>query len=77
MTKVQEFIATELKGLNKGFVATPASREALEAFARANQGSMDLVLMQMAIQYGAKIALENVAESIALAEKVDEYADKA
>lgn len=62
MTKVQEFIATELKGLERGFVATPTSREALEAFARANQGSMDMVLMQMAIQYGATCAYENVQE---------------
>jgi triosephosphate isomerase len=62
MTKVQEFIATEFKGLNRGFVATPESREALEAFARANQGSMDMVLMQMAIQYGASCAYENVQE---------------
>ena len=62
MTKVQEFIATELNGLNRGFVATPASREALEAFAKANQGSMDMVLMQMAIQYGATCAYENVQE---------------
>ena len=62
MTKVQEFIATELKGLNGGFVATPESREALEAFAKANQGSMDLVLMQMAIQFGATCAYENVQE---------------
>jgi hypothetical protein len=62
MTKVQEFIATELKGLNRGFVATPVSREALEAFAKANQGSMDMVLMQMAIQYGATCAYENVQE---------------
>ena len=62
MTKVQEFIATELKGLNRGFVATPESREALEAFAKANQGRMDLVLMQMAIQFGAACAYENVQE---------------
>lgn len=62
MTKVQEFIATELKGLERGFVATPTSREALEQFAKANQGSMDLVLMQMAIQYGATCAYENVQE---------------
>ncbi len=62
MTQVKEFVAAELKGLERGFVATPDSREALEAFARANQGSMDIVLMQMAIQYGAKLALENVQE---------------
>ena len=62
MTQVKEFVAAELKGLERGFVATPDSREALEAFARANQGAMDIVLMQMAIQFGAKLALENVQE---------------
>lgn len=62
MTKVKEFVAAELKGLERGFIATPETRENLEAFAKANQGSMDIVLMQMAIQYGAKIALENVQE---------------
>lgn len=62
MTKVKEYVAAELKGLERGFIATPESRENLEAFAKANQGSMDIVLMQMAIQYGAKMALENVQE---------------
>jgi hypothetical protein len=62
MTKVKEYVAAELKGLERGFIATPESRENLEAFAKANQGSMDLVLMQMAIQFGAKMALENVQE---------------
>lgn len=64
MTQVKEFVAAELKGLERGFVATPDSREALEAFARANQGAMDIVLMQMAIQFGAKLALENVQEAL-------------
>jgi hypothetical protein len=62
MTKVKEYVAAELKGLERGFIATPESRENLEAFAKANQGSMDIVLMQMAIQFGAKMALENVQE---------------
>jgi hypothetical protein len=62
MTKVKEFVTAELKGLEKGFVATPSSRESLEAFAKANGGSMDILLMQMAIQLGAKMALENVQE---------------
>ena len=62
MTQVKEYVAAELKGLERGFIATPTSRENLEAFAKANQGSMDLVLMQMAIQFGAKMALENVQE---------------
>jgi hypothetical protein len=60
MKNVKEFIAVELKGLERGIVATPESREQLEAFAKANGGSMDLVLMQMAIQFGAKLAYENV-----------------
>jgi hypothetical protein len=64
MTKVQEFIATELKGLNRGIVATPNRREDLESFAKANQGSMDILLMQMAINFGYKIALENVQEEL-------------
>ena len=62
MKKVKEFVAVELKGLEGGIVATPESRESLEAFARANGGSMDIVLMQMAIQFGAKLAYENVRE---------------
>ena len=64
MTNVKEFIQVQLKTLNNGFVATPATAEDLEAFARANNGSMDIVLMQMAIQYGYKIALENVVEAL-------------
>ena len=64
MTQVKEFVAAELKGLERGFIATPDSREALEAFAKANGGSMDLVLMQMAIQLGAKMAYENVQEQL-------------
>ena len=50
--------------MNRGIVATPNTREELEAFAKANQGSMDIVLMQMAINYGYKIALENVQEEL-------------
>jgi hypothetical protein len=64
MKNVKEFVAAELKGLERGFIATPESREQLEAFAKANQGSMDIVLMQMAIQFGAKLALENVQEAL-------------
>jgi len=64
MTNVKEFVTAELKGLEKGFVATPSSRESLEAFTKANQGSMDLLLMQMAIQFGAKMALERVLETM-------------
>ena len=64
MTKVKEFVAAELKELGRGIVATPSSRESLEAFAKANQGSMDILLMQMAIQYGASLAYQNVLDAM-------------
>ena len=63
MDRLQEFLKDELQSLNKSIVATPASREALESFAKANNGSMDMLLMQMAIQFGYKIALENIQEA--------------
>ena len=64
MTNLQEFLAGEFNKLNRGFVATPQSREDLESFAKANHGSMDILLMQMAINFGYKIALENVKEVV-------------
>ncbi len=64
MANTKEFIQVQLKTLDNGFVATPETRDNLEAFARANKGSMDIVLMQMAIQYGYKLALETVLETL-------------
>lgn len=62
MKKVKEFVAAELAKLDKGIVATPKSQEDLLAFARANNGSMDVLLVMQAMQFGAKMALENVQE---------------
>ncbi len=62
MKNLQDFITERFNELDRGFVATPDSRENLEAFAKANQGSMDLVLMQMAINFGYKMAMEDVQE---------------
>jgi len=64
MGELQNYIEQEFKNLDRGIVATPQTREYLESFAKANNGSMDLVLMQMAINYGYKIALENFNEKI-------------
>jgi|TARA_B110000259_G_C13849861_1_gene336327 hypothetical protein len=64
MNKVTEYINKELKKMDRGIVATPESREFLDSFSRANQGSMDMVLTQMAVNWGYKIALENVAHEI-------------
>ena len=62
--KLNEYFASEFKMLDRGIVATPDSREYLESFAKANQGSMDLLLMQMAMNFGYKIALQNVKEEV-------------
>ena len=60
MKEVKEFVEGMQKNLERGIIATPESQQQLEAFAKANNGSMDLVLMQMAIQYGMKIAFQSV-----------------
>ena len=45
---LQQFLQEQFKMLDRGIVATPNKREDLESFAKANQGSMDILLMQMA-----------------------------
>jgi len=60
MTELQNYLEEQFKMLDRGIVATPATREDLESFAKANHGSMDLLLMQMAMNFGYKIAMENV-----------------
>ena len=62
--KLLKYINKELKQMDRGIVATPKNREYLESFANANNGSMDILLMQMGINFGYKIALENVAHEI-------------
>jgi hypothetical protein len=64
MTNLQNFLEEQFKVLDRGIVATPNRREDLESFAKANCGSMDILLMQMAINFGYKIALENVQEEL-------------
>ena len=62
--KLNEFLEGELKMLDRSIVATPESRESLESFAKSNQGSMDVLLMQMAMNFGYKLALENVKDKL-------------
>lgn len=59
---VENYINEEMKMLDRGIVATPQNREYLESFAKANNGSMDILLMQMAINFGYKMALENIQD---------------
>ena len=58
--KLSKYINKELKQMDRGIVATPKNREYLESFADANNGSMDILLMQMGINFGYKMALENI-----------------
>ncbi len=62
--QVLDLIDTELKSMERGIIATPGTRAQLESFAQANQGSMDIVLMQMAIQFGYKMALQTIQDQI-------------
>ena len=57
---IQDYIKDEISKLDRGIVATPQNRDYLESFAKANKGCMDIVLMQMAINFGYKMALENL-----------------
>tara|TARA_R110002153_G_scaffold69351_1_gene183448 strand:- start:492 stop:725 length:234 start_codon:yes stop_codon:yes gene_type:complete len=57
---LENYIKSEIEKLDKGIVATPHDRDSLESFAKANQGCMDMLLMQMGVNYGYKIALENM-----------------
>ena len=59
---VKEFIQDKNKMLDRGIVATPGNRDRLELFANANNGSNDFLLMQMAINFGYKLALEDIEE---------------
>jgi hypothetical protein len=62
--QVLDLIDTELKSMERSIVATPDTRAQLESFANANQGSMDIVLMQQSIQFGYAMALENIKDQI-------------
>tara|TARA_R100001463_G_scaffold45795_1_gene94239 strand:- start:290 stop:493 length:204 start_codon:yes stop_codon:yes gene_type:complete len=57
---MKDYITQELATLDRSIVATPRTREDLELMAKTNNGSSDILLMQMAMQYGYKLALENL-----------------
>ena len=51
--KAIEIINKELANFDRSIVATPQDRASLDAFAKANHGSNDVVLTQMAVaDYG-------------------------
>jgi hypothetical protein len=64
MNRVNKIIDEELTMFNKGIVATPQDRAALDSFAKANQGSSDIILTQMAVQFGYNEALKRIKRLI-------------
>ncbi len=60
---MEKYINNELEKLERGIVATPTEKY-LNDFLNANNGSNDFLLMQMAKQYGYKLALLNIKEEL-------------
>jgi len=60
---MKEYINNELSKLERGIVATPTD-EYLNDFTKANNGSNDFLLMQMAKNYGYKLALLNIKDKL-------------
>tara|TARA_B100001769_G_C21595243_1_gene335536 strand:- start:317 stop:517 length:201 start_codon:yes stop_codon:yes gene_type:complete len=60
---MEKYINNELNRLEKGLVATPTEKY-LNDFLNANNGSNDFLLMQMAKNYGYKLALLNIKDEL-------------
>ena len=63
MVELKKYIDTELNKLERGIVATP-DQDYLLQFTEANKGSNDYLLMQMAKNYGYKLALLNIENEL-------------
>ncbi len=61
--EIKEYINKELRMLDKGIVATP-NQDYLLQFTEANKGSNDYLLMQMAKNFGYKLALLNMQDAL-------------
>ncbi|MDC3316532.1 hypothetical protein OAV33_01025 [bacterium] len=66
MNKINKLINKELTTFDRSIVATPKNRAALDAFAKANQGSADIVLTQMAVQFGYNEALRFIKQELSI-----------
>ena len=60
---MEEFLKKQMEMLDRGIVSTP-DEQYLEGFARANGGSNDFLLMQLAKNYGYKLAIQVVADEL-------------
>ena len=72
MEELKEYITLENKKLERSIIATPASMEDLDAFCKANNGSNDVVLQHMAIQFGYKMAMQAIEHKVKQLSKISQ-----
>ena len=63
MNPIQEWLNNQQEMLDRGIVATP-TEDYLESFTKANNGTNDLLLMQLAKNYGYQLALDNLQNEL-------------
>ena len=63
VSKIQQWLNDQQQMLDRGIVATPTEKQ-LENFTEANFGASDLLLMQMAKNYGYQLALDNLQNQL-------------
>ena len=66
MSKINKLIEKELATFDRSIVATPQDRTSLDIFAKANKGSSDAVLTQMAVQFGYVEALKFIKKELSV-----------
>ena len=66
MSKINKLLEKELATFDRSIVATPQDRTSLDIFAKANKGSSDAVLTQMAVQFGYTQALKFIKKELSL-----------
>jgi len=66
MNKINKLLEKELAMFDRGIIATPKDRVSLDNFAKANQGSSDAVLTQMAVQFGYVTALKFIKKELSI-----------
>ncbi len=62
--KLNEYFGSEFGKLDKSIISTPETRETLESFCKASGTGGWFLPMQFAMNFGYKMALENVKDEV-------------
>ena len=62
--KLNEYFESEFGKLDRSLIATPKTRENLESFSKASGTEGWFLPMQFAMNFGYKMALENVKDEV-------------